>query len=55
MVDPTQTPMAIVAEYDMSTVHGNGCGGSEVHRHMYLNSGGGTATNLAEFDVYKFL
>ena len=54
VVDPTQTPMAIVAEYDMSTVHGNGCGGSEVRRHMYLNSDGGTATNLAEFDVYKF-
>lgn len=53
VVDPTRTPMAIVAEYDMITVHGNGCGGSEVRRHLYLNSGGGTASNLAEFDVYK--
>jgi hypothetical protein len=53
VVDATHTPMRIVAEYDLSTVHGNGCGGSEVRGNMYLNSGGGTAHNVAEFDVYK--
>ena len=54
VVDPKQTPMRIVAEYDRVTVHPNGCGGAEAASHMYLNSGGGTATNLHEFDVYQF-
>jgi hypothetical protein len=46
--------MRIVAEYDRETVHGNGCGGLESRGTMYVNSGGGTAANLAEFDVYAF-
>lgn len=54
VVDPTQTPMQIVGEYDRTTVHPNGCGGQEASGHMYINSGGGTATNLHEFDVYRF-
>lgn len=54
VVDPTQTPMRIVAEYDRTTVHPNGCGGQEAARSMYINSGGGTAANLHEFDIYKF-
>jgi hypothetical protein len=54
VVDPTTTPMTIVAEYDAATVHGNGCGGVQVGEHMFLNSGGGTAANLSEFDVYEF-
>ncbi len=54
VVDPTATPMAILAEYDSATVHGNGCGGIEVGGGMFINSGGGTASNLSEFDVYRF-
>jgi hypothetical protein len=54
VVDVRATPMRIVAEYDRATVHPNGCGGSAVGGHMYINSGGGTAGNLSEFDVYQF-
>jgi len=54
VVDATATPMRIVAEYDRETVHGNGCGGLEGGGRMYVNSGGGTAANMAEFDVYSF-
>jgi len=54
VVDSRSTPMRIVAEYDKSVVHGNGCGGLEHAGKMYVNSGGGTATNLSEFDVYSF-
>ncbi|MDP9492513.1 MAG: hypothetical protein M3P42_10010 [Actinomycetota bacterium] len=54
VVDSRATPMRIVAEYDKATVHGNGCGGLETAGKMYVNSGGGTATNLSEFDVYAF-
>ena len=60
VVDSAATPMRIVAEYDRATVHPNGCGGVEVPagRHgpgkMYVNSGGGTAGNLHEADLYAF-
>ena len=54
VVDVRATPMAIVAEYDRATVHPNGCGGIETAGKMYVNSGGGTSTNLYEFDVYAF-
>ena len=54
VVDPDVTPMAIIGEYDRATVHPNGCGGTETHGFMWLNSGGGTANNLHEFDVYRF-
>jgi DNA-binding beta-propeller fold protein YncE len=54
VVDSTATPMRIVAEYDKAVVHGNGCGGLEARGKMYVNSGGGTASNLSEFDVYAF-
>jgi DNA-binding beta-propeller fold protein YncE len=54
VVDVTTTPMRIVAEYDAATIHGNGCGGLEARGKMYVNSGGGTAANLSEFDVYAF-
>ena len=53
VVDVRATPMAIVAEYDRQAVHPNGCGGSAVGGHMYVNSGGGVAGNLSEFDVYQ--
>ncbi|KXZ43404.1 hypothetical protein GPECTOR_91g558 [Gonium pectorale] len=54
VVDYTKTPMAIVAEYDNSTIGANGCGGAAGGNHMYINSGGGAANNLYEFRVYKF-
>ena len=54
VVDSRATPMRIVAEYDRATIHGNGCGGIETDGEMYVDSGGGTAANLSEFDVYAF-
>lgn len=53
VVDSTATPMRIVAEYDRHTVHGNGCGGVEGGGKMWIDSGGGTAANMSEFDVYS--
>jgi hypothetical protein len=46
--------MAIVAEYDQSVVHGNGCLGAESLGKMYIDSGGGTAANLYQADLYVF-
>jgi hypothetical protein len=54
VVDATKTPMAIVGEYDMHMVHGNGCLGAEVPGKMYIDSGGGTASNLHQADLYAF-
>jgi hypothetical protein len=63
VVDARATPMAIVAEYDKATVKGNGCGGIEVGRHMFINSGGSPVNvstgnphhpALYGFDVYRF-
>jgi len=63
VVDAKATPMAIVGEYDKTTVHGNGCGGVEVGKAMYLNSGGSPVNvsgndpkhpALFGFDVYRF-
>jgi DNA-binding beta-propeller fold protein YncE len=54
VVDSTATPLAIVAEYDKAAVHPNGCGGTEVQGKMYINSGGGTAANPLESDLYAF-
>ena len=54
VVDTAASAMQIVAEYDRNTIHGNGCGGAETGGKMYVNSGGGTAANLNEFDVYSF-
>ena len=46
--------MQIVAEYDIDTVHPNGCLGAQVGPKMYVDSGGGTATHLFGADVYAF-
>ena len=55
VVDHRQTPMAIVAEYDRTHVHANGCGGIQESGKMYINSGaGGLADNPTEHDVYAF-
>jgi len=54
VIDAKTTPMRIVAEYDKSTVHPNGCLGAQVGNKMYVDSGGGTAANLYEADLYAF-
>jgi hypothetical protein len=54
VVDSQATPMQIVGEYDQSTVHGNGCLGAESLGKMYIDSGGGTAANLYQADLYVF-
>ena len=55
VVDHRQTPMAIVAEYDKSHVHANGCGGIQTGDKMYINSGaGGLLDNPTEHDLYAF-
>ena len=58
VIDPRPTPMRIVAEYDTGTVKGNGCGGVQVGRQMFVNSGGRPAAldhlHLYGFDVYRF-
>ncbi len=63
VVDTKATPMAIVSEYDKATVKGNGCGGVQVGKEMYINSGGSPVNvsssdphhaTLYGFDVYRF-
>jgi hypothetical protein len=54
VIDAKSTPMRIVAEYDKSTVHPNGCLGAQAGNKMYVDSGGGTAANLYEADLYAF-
>lgn len=58
VVDPRATPIRIVAEYDMATVKGNGCGGAQVRGQMYVNSGGRPGPmehlHVYGFDVYRF-
>jgi DNA-binding beta-propeller fold protein YncE len=54
VVDSRATPMQIVAEYDQTYVHGNGCLGAESLGKMYIDSGGGTSTNLYQADLYVF-
>jgi hypothetical protein len=54
VVDATYTPMQIVAEYDIDTVHPNGCLGAQVGEKMYVDSGGGTAAHLFGADLYAF-
>lgn len=54
VVDAKSTPMQIVAEYDIDTVHPNGCLGAQVGEKMYVDSGGGTASHLFGADIYAF-
>ena len=54
VVDPSTTPMSIVAEYDMNHVSGNGCGGTIVQNQLFITSGGGTPSNLYTYEVYSF-
>ncbi|HEX9754482.1 MAG TPA: hypothetical protein VGA42_02180 [Gemmatimonadales bacterium] len=54
VVNARTSPMAIRGEYDQAAVHPNGCGGIAANGWMFINSGGGTAGNLNEFDLYRF-
>lgn len=54
VVDATADPMRIVAEYDRSVVHPNGCGGAETAGKMYLRAGGGSPAAPTHSDLYAF-
>lgn len=58
VVDVRDRPMRIIAAYDSAHVKGNGCGGVEVDRHMYVNAGGrpGAIEHMHPygFEVYRF-
>jgi DNA-binding beta-propeller fold protein YncE len=54
VVDATASPIAIVAEYDNTTIRPNGCGGLETGGKLYLNAGGGTALAPYVADLYAF-
>lgn len=54
VVDTKSTPMRIVAEYDNSTVRPNGCLGIQLGSKMYVDSGGGTPTQLFGGHLYVF-
>lgn len=54
VVEGKTTPMQIVGEYDIGTVHPNGCLGAQVGDKMYIDSGGGTAAHLFGADLYAF-
>jgi len=53
VVDWRTTPMSIVAEYDRANVPPNGCGFIEAKGKVWGNGGGGTATNLDGFAIYR--
>lgn len=53
VVDWRATPMAVIGEYDRNHVPANGCGFIEARGWVYGNGGGGTATNLDQFTVYR--
>ncbi|MGB7069303.1 MAG: hypothetical protein WBD22_07395 [Pyrinomonadaceae bacterium] len=51
VVNSRATPMAIVGEYDKSTVHADGCGGTQARGQMYINSGGPLESDLYSFPL----
>ena len=53
VIDTRSTPMAIVAEYDMSVIRAAGCGGVEAEGFMHLNTGT-SGPNISEFTLYRF-
>ncbi len=55
VVDPSVTPMAIVAAYGNQTVGRDGCGGQQVGKKLFINGGtGNLVTNPHEFTLYQF-
>jgi hypothetical protein len=55
VVDPNTTPMSIIAEYDKTTVHPDGCGGVQASGQMYINSGGAREGDLYSFPLRGYL
>ena len=53
IIDVVATPMRIVAESDKNVVHPNGSVGIEAPGKLYVNSGGGSAANPYESDLYS--
>ena len=54
VVNPKTTPMQIIAEYDRTRCTATALAALEAAGLMYVNSGGGTPTDLHKFDVYAF-
>lgn len=57
VLDPKQTPMAVVGEYDSTTFNGAGCGGIQVDKQMFMNAGisaGGPGFEQSTFTLYSF-
>lgn len=50
----TDRDLNLLSLYTTSQIHGNGCGGAQAAGAVYINSGGGTAANRAECDLYRF-
>jgi hypothetical protein len=53
VVDVSASPMAIVAEYDLSIMNAAGCGGIETQGYMHMDTGTSGA-GVSEFSVYRF-
>ncbi|MBX3300958.1 MAG: hypothetical protein KF693_01955 [Nitrospira sp.] len=53
VLDVTATPIAIVAEYDLSVVRAAGCGGVQSSEYIHLNTGT-SAMGVSEFSIYRF-
>lgn len=53
VVDWEATPMSIIGEYTRQNAPPNGCGFVEARGMVYGNGGGGTATHLDGFAVYR--
>ncbi len=54
VIDPTATPMRILADYDRTIIHSHGFAGVEVGDMMFVNSGGGSSSHLHGFALYGF-
>ena len=56
VVDPTTTPMRIVAEYGNQLIGRDGCGVIQVGNTLFLNGGAGSpTTNESEFMLYSMV
>jgi WD40 repeat protein len=53
VIDVRSTPMAIVSEYDNTTMNAAGCGGIETQGYMHMDTGTSGA-GKSEFSVYRF-
>lgn len=53
VVDVTTTPMAVTTTLTNAEIHPAGCGGIQVDRKMYINSGGGWPVAPLSYDVYS--